>query len=620
MDRKRHSVISNLWYWVKYYLKNNPGIFWFSIVDILLCPVFQMLGLYFPKVTLALIEEKAPPRRLALALAVYTLVYLAAKGVSHGVQAYTDWTLNWERQRVGFQIFLKSLRVPYAYTESEEGRSAYRKAVDVQDRGDWSASAHFFCLVRELAGTVITFVLYSAVLGSLRVWMVFLLLLLAGIGYLLDLRENRFLNSLRDEEAVTRKHYYYMKGVMGDVSAAKDIRIFNMPPWLRERMDGAMAALRRLERRKAVWLWRHGCWGRGLSMVRNLGAYAYLIYMAASGDMAVSDFVLYFGAITGFSDFVGEVASGLAALRQTGEETEWVRGYLELPEEDVSSGDRHTSELVQPVAIEFRDVGFSYGTGEGRTQVFSHLDLQIKAGEKLALVGANGAGKTTLVKLLCGFYEPETGAILLNGIDAREFPKAERYALFSVVFQEMFLPPTRVDECITLKEAESVDQDRLREALQKAKMWDVLQDKGIAMDRYMGRLKEAGVELSGGQNQRLLLARALYRDGAVLVLDEPTAALDPIAESQVYDAYQEFAHGRTSIFISHRLASTGFSDRIVLLENGRILETGTHQELMEQNGAYAQMYRVQSSYYQENQDNPETESGARGRLNADQEV
>ena len=600
MNRKRHSIVSNLGFWVKYYLKYHPSIFWITVACILLDPVFQMLALYFPKVTLALIEEKAAPQRLALVLAGYTLLYLAARGISQGVEAHNGWTLNWERQRVVFQTFLKSLRVDYAYTESEEGRNDFRKAVEVQNRGDYSASSRFAYIVRSLASTVITFVLYSTVLGSLNVWMVFLLLALAAIGYLMDLWENRFQNSLRDQEAVTEKHYLYMKSAMGNAAAAKDIRIFNMGPWLRQRMDGVVASREKLEWRKAVWVWKNGFWGRTLNLIRDLGAYAYLIYMAASGDMTVSDFVLYFGAITGFSGFVREVASSLASLQQASEDTEWVRSYLERPEEDVTSGGRHVSELAQPVSIEFRDVGFSYQAGGNRTEVFSHLNLQIKAGEKLALVGANGAGKTTLVKLLCGFYEPEEGAILLNGINAREFPKAERYAFFSVVFQEMFFPPTRIDESITLRETEDVDQKRLREALEKAGMWDVLQEKGITMDQYMGNLKNKGVELSGGQNQRLLLARALYQNGAVLVLDEPTAALDPIAESQVYDAYQEYSHDRTSIFISHRLASTGFSDRIVMLEKGKIVEMGTHQELMEKNGAYAQMYQVQSSYYQEN--------------------
>lgn len=599
MDRKKHSIASNLRFWVKYYLKNEPRIFWISVLDILLHPCFYMLALYFPKVTLALIEGEAPPERLVFVLAGYTLLFLAAKGISRGMEVFNDMTLNKERQNVVFKLFLKSLRIGYAYTESEEGRNDFRKAVEVQNRGGGSASSQFAFIIRGLAGTILTFVLYSTVLGTLNVGMVFILLALAALGYLLDMRENRFQNSLRQEEAVNEKHFLYMKSAMGNAAAAKDIRIFAMRDWLRERMNGVASSREKLERRRAVWVWKNGFLGRILNLVRDLGAYAYLIYMASAGNMTVSDFVLYFGAITGFAGFVREVASSLAGLQQASEDTEWVRGYLEMPEENVSAGSRHVSELAQPVSIEFRDVSFSYVSGEGRTKVFSRLNLRIEAGEKLALVGANGAGKTTLVKLLCGFYEPEEGAIYLNGIDAKEFPKSERYSLFSVVFQEMFLPPVRVDECITLQETESVDQGRLQEALKKAGLWDVFQEKGISVDHYMGNVKKGGIELSGGQNQRLLLARALYQDGAVLVLDEPTAALDPIAESQVYDAYQEYSRGKTSIFISHRLASTGFSDRIVLLDRGKIAEMGSHGELMEKNGLYAEMYRVQSSYYQE---------------------
>lgn len=594
----KHSVISNFFFWVKYYLKQEPQIFWISLADIMLGPAFQMLALYFPKVTLELVERRVPPERLLLILGGYTLLYLGSRGLSQGLVYYNDMTMNKERQNVVFRLFLKSLRIDYTYTESEEGRNAFRKAVGVQNNGDASASSHFVFLIRSLMGTVITFVLYSAVLGSLNLWMVLILLALAAAGYLLDLRENRYHNSLRQEEAVNDKHYFYMKSAMGDASAAKDIRIFGMGAWLRERMDRVMETTERIARKKALWIWKNGFWGRSLNLIRDLGAYAYLTFMAVTGDMTVSDFVLYFGAITGFSGFVRQAASGLAGLRQASDETDCVRNYLERPEEDMDRGNRHIDELVRPVSVEFRDVSFSYHTGEKRTEVFSGLNLKIRPGEKLALLGVNGAGKSTLVKLLCGFYEPEKGEILLNGINAAEFPRAERYSLFSVVFQEAFFPPVRVDEGIVLKEAESIDPDRLRQALEKAGMWEVFQEKGITPDRYMGKMKTDGVELSGGQNQRLLLARALYQDGSILILDEPTAALDPVAESQVYQSYQEFSRGRTSIFISHRLASTGFSDRIVLLEGGKIVETGSHRELMEKNGRYAEMFRLQSSYYQ----------------------
>lgn len=599
MNQTKHSVFSNIRFWTRYYLRYCPQIFWISIADILLSPCFQLLALYFPKVTLALIEEQAPAGKFLWVLGGYTLLYLAARGISFGLVSYNDVTMNLERQKIVFRLFLKSLRIPYAYTESEEGKDTFRKAVGIQNLGSSSASSQFIYIIRTLAGTILTFFLYSTVLSGLSVWMVVILFMLAGVGYVIDLRENRFHNSIRQEEAVNDKHYYYMKTAMGKADAAKDIRIFGMGAWLRERMDGVMKKREKLERKKAVWTWKNGFLSRTLNLLRDMGAYGYLIYMTASGGMAVSDFVLYFGAITGFSGFVLEVASGLAHLKGVSGDTDWLREYLEMPQEDLLSGRRQMKELTQPVSIEFRDVGFSYSCGEKKTRVLSHLNLKIAAGEKLALVGANGAGKSTLVKLLCGFYEPDEGEILLNGMNVKEFSKAERYRFFSVVFQEMFFPPVRVDESIVLKEKESIDTGRLSEALKKAGMWEVLQEKGIRMDQYMGRLKTKGVELSGGQYQRLLLARALYQDGAVLVLDEPTAALDPVAESQVYQAYQEYAKGRTSIFISHRLASTGFSDRIVLLENGKVAEKGSHEELMKKNGRYAEMFRIQSSYYQE---------------------
>lgn len=599
MDIKKHSLGSDMLFWIRHYLRYEPQIFWISLADILMSPFFQMLALYFPKVTLTLVERRVSAGTLLGVLGGYTLVYLAARAVSSGLVYFNHNTLNSERQRIMYRIFQKSLRVEYAYTESEEGRDAFRKAIEMQSCGDNSVSCQFVYLSRELMKTILTFVLYSTVLGQLNLWMVVILLVLAGLGYLLDLRENRFHNEIRQEEAVNQKHYYYMKGVMGQASAAKDIRIFGMSGWLRQRMEQVTEAIEQLGRRRAVWTWKKGFCSRSLNLIRDLGAYAYLIYKASSGDMAVSDFVLFFGAITGFSGFIREVAGSLAGLQRLSDDTDWLRAYLERPEEDMVSGERHVSELARPVSIEFRDVGFSYGTGEKRTKVFSHFNLKIQAGEKLALVGVNGAGKTTLVKLLCGFYEPEEGSILLNGIDAGKFPRAERYGLFSVVFQEMFFPPVRVDESITLKREEDIDREKMEEALKKAGVWEFLQEKGIRMEQYMGNLKQKGVELSGGQYQRILLARALYQDGAVMVLDEPTAALDPIAESQVYNAYQEFSHGKTSIFISHRLASTGFSDRIVLLDKGEIVEMGSHRELMERNGRYAEMFRIQSSYYQE---------------------
>lgn len=599
----KHSVFSNVVFWIRHYLKYEPVTILAMVFGIVMSPVFNMLNLYFPKVTLSLVERGTDVGTTVLVLGGYTLLFLSARALDAAVNSASYYRKNEERQRITFRIFLKSLRMKFADVESEEGRNLYQKAVNTQQSGDGSASSRTLNGIRYLVESVLMFVLFSAVLSSLSPWMVVILLVLAVVSYLLQLLNNRFEKKWLDRWAVDSKHYNYVKSVMGSLEAAKDIRIFHMAGWLKGRLQAALDAMRKLNREHMVWNCKISMVSALLGLARDLGAYAYLLYRAVQGGISASDFVLYFSAITQFSGFVTGMAEQIGILQMASRETDCVRGYLEAPEEDLSTGDRHISELTRPISVEFRDVSFSYQLEGKEKQIFSHFNLKVEAGEKLALVGVNGAGKTTLVKLMCGLYEPDEGAVLLNGIDMREFPKKEIYELFSVVFQDNVLPWFTMRESIVMKEASEVDDNRLTQALEDAGLAGVFREKNISYSQYLGkRVTEKGLEFSGGQNQRLLLARALYKDGDLMVLDEPTAALDPIAEAEVYEVYKYFSAGKTSLFISHRLASTSFSDRIVLLENGQILETGTHEELLKKGGAYAEMFRIQSNYYTEDSD------------------
>lgn len=407
----------------------------------------------------------------------------------------------------------------------------------------------------------------------------------------------------RDRYAQFYKKRSYLHSVMGKEEAAKDIRIFPMKQWLNYHNDVLISLKRGIDKEKMTREKIYWQAGSLLALGRDLFAYIYLIRQAQAGIIDAGEFVLYFGAITGFAVFVNSIMTSFASLQEGNISLNHLRTYLELEEDDVHSGSRSIRELQMPVSFTFRDVSFRYPSkeegvkGDPGQWIFRHLNLTIHGGEKIAIVGTNGAGKTTLVKLLCGLYEPQEGEILVNGIPIREFPKEELYKLYAAVFQEPFIMPFTLGENLAL--SKDYDKEQCISALEEAGLRELFEKRGYTLDTYFGKdMGEDGIELSGGQKQKFLLARALYKDAPVLILDEPTAALDPIAESEIYDEYAKLSKDKTAIFISHRLASTRFSDRILLIGNQGILEEGTHEELLQKNGVYAEMFEVQKSYYE----------------------
>lgn len=625
---KHYSIISDILYYIRHYRKYEPMVLVFSGLEILLGALVPLLAIWLPKIAVDLVVQGTTIPRAVKVLGLFTLLMILVQAVNNISLSGKYHLYNMQRANQVSLLFLKSLRIPYSYTESGEIKKLYWKAYSAFEMGDWSASSRMVTGTVGIAVNILCFVLYSTVIGTLNGWMLLCLIGLAFLNYMVNMSRIRYEESLREDMAQANKRYYCVSNSMGHVKGAKDIRIYGMSRWLIKLRDGVIGEQRilngKLFRKRSFY----EKMGFLLSFGRDVGAYGFLLYQALEGRVSAGEFVLYFGAITGFSEFVLRIMNSLSDLRAAANDTDYLRAYMELPEEDVSTGGRHIRELTMPLEISFVDVSFSYpdameewegGEKETKTEaetetgnqgriIFDHLNLTIHAGERIALVGVNGAGKTTLVKLLCGLYDPDEGKILLNGIDRNEFPKEELYQLFSVVFQEPLILPFTVGENITMNKADRVDRDRAWEALDKAGLKTVFEEKRIRLDTYMTKtLMKNGVELSGGQQQRFLLARALYKDAPVLVLDEPTAALDPIAEREVYENYNKYSGGKTAVFISHRLASTRFSDRIVMLEEGKIIETGTHDELLEQDGAYAKMFRIQSNYYENGKEASEWE-------------
>lgn len=595
---KHNSMVSNILYFVHYYRKEDPIVLWFSLGEILAGAILPFAVIYYPKLVLDLLQQGAGIIRVLTVLGSFTLLLMILYGVKGALEGGKYLIFNAQRFNMMGKLFLKSLRLPYHQVESGEAQKAYWKAFEAIDGGDQSASSLMITAVISLVTNLLCFALYVATLGILSHWITLLLLALSLADYALSMRQIRYQETLREARATAYKHFECVRSLLGDETAAKDIRMYNMAPWLRDLKNAAIEERRSLSQKELSKQSLYEKFSLTLSLLRDVLAYAYLLDLASQGQISPGDFVLYIGAVMGFSSFVQRIMKGLADIRQAANSTEYLRVYMEYPEEEERKGACPAASLSMPPKIEFCNVSFSYDSKN--KPVLSHFNLTIHAGEKLALVGVNGAGKSTLVKLLCGLYDPDEGQILINGVDRRMFSKEAYHALYSVVFQETLLLPFTVGENLAMRPAEEVDARRAWEALEKAGVASILHARGADLSTLMlKKVSEQGLELSGGEAQRFLLARALYKDGPVLVLDEPTAALDAIAESQVYEQYQRYSEGKTAVFISHRLASTRFSDRIVLLDQGRIVESGTHEELMVRGGAYAHMYEVQSRYYEE---------------------
>lgn len=389
----------------------------------------------------------------------------------------------------------------------------------------------------------------------------------------------------------------YLQELSGDFSLAKDIKLYGLENWLERMMRGYQdfilgwnrkCSLRELWARLIYWL---------MNLLQSGAAYFVLIATLINGTITVGEFVLYFNLVLQLGEFFENIISQAAKLSTRGEKIAYYREFFDYP--------RHFHhgkgcELpAGPVTIELRDVWYRYDGAE--EDILKGIDLTIKAGEKLALVGINGAGKTTLIKLICGLFRPSRGEILVNGKNIQEYNIEEYYSLISAVFQEIRPIAFTIFEFVA-----SVDLGRpnAREeavrAMKAAGIYEKVQKLPGGMDTHLMKgVYDDGVDFSGGEMQKLVLARAIYKDSVILVLDEPTAALDPIAENKLYLQYRELTEGKTSIYISHRFASTRFCDRIVLLEDGVIKEMGSHEELMERKGRYAYMFGVQSKYYKE---------------------
>lgn len=596
----------NLWQNTGFMLRTSrkyaKSVFPLCIVLALLSAGKSVAELLIAPAILNKIELSASLGSVVFTIAAFAFVLMLLSGL----WSYVDTNALFGRIAVRSQGIYLSISRKYAETSYPNLLNtdflALGKKASAACAGNSESSEAIWTTLTDLMTSCIGFIVYLALLTNLNLWLAALVAATTAVSYFASKRINEWGYLHRSEELELTKKIEYADKTATSREFAKDIRMFGLRGWLEDLWGSTMrlySAFCAKRERKYIWA---NIIDIVLTFLRNGIAYAFLIGITVKNGLPASQFLLYFAALSGFAQWVVEILDKLSVMHKQSLDISTIREFLDWDEPfDLNGGERIAFEPNKQYEIRLDDVSFRYPKADKDT--LSHINLTVHPGEKLAIVGLNGAGKTTLVKLVCGFLDPTEGRILLNGEDIRKFNRNDYYALFSAVFQEFSVLDVTVKENVA-QCVDGIDETRVWQCIDKAGLTEKIKSLPKGIETHLGRrVFKDGVEFSGGQTQRLMLARALYKNAPILVLDEPTAALDPIAENDIYQKYNDMTHGRTSFFISHRLASTRFCDRIIFVDGGKIAEEGTHDELLKNGGGYAYLFEVQSKYYRsDNQD------------------
>lgn len=594
-EKPKYSVGQNVAWMIGNAWKARKRTILFCVLTAGLDIFMNLLQLYVTPEILRRVERIAPLGELLLTIALFTGLLFLVSGIRRYIRTNTLFARVDVRTRIIGLVSYKSNTTSYANNLDVNFIRLRDKSYSSMNNNR-CATEYIWETLTVLMTNVGGLLCYLLVLSGIDPVMLLVIAVTSIASFFASKRAAAWEYEHREENQKLEAKLLDIREKSESLAIAKDIRIFGLEDWLRDIYRGVLNL-------QWDYLCRHGkahlfsdLVDVFLSVARNAIAYGYLLALALGQGLSASEFLLLFTAVSGFTAWVTGILKQVATLRQESVDISLVREFLEYPEPFRFEGGKPVPH-AQAYELRLENVSYRYPGAEKDT--IRNMNLTIHPGEKLAIVGLNGAGKTTLVKLLCGFLDPTEGRVLLNGQDIREFNRREYYSLFSAVFQDFSVLDVTVAENVS-QQAEGTDEEKVWACIEKAGLTKAIQALPQGLETHVGReVYLDGVLFSGGETQRLMLARALYKDAPILLLDEPTAALDPIAENDIYQKYDSMTAGKLSVFISHRLASTRFCDRILFLKDGVIAEEGTHDSLLSLGGDYAQLFEVQSRYYQE---------------------
>ncbi|MCL1996153.1 MAG: ABC transporter ATP-binding protein/permease [Defluviitaleaceae bacterium] len=579
-------VIKNMWQWKKQAL----------IVGLLQSPIVvinSFLGIFLLREIVFMVETSRAPNEILLTIGIVSGVIIVASVIEKMLNGHIEKFMMQHDYLYQKLILEKSLSSDYTNMESPKGLTRVSKALG-NTRSDNGSTRLMIKTLSSLGANLIGIIFFAIILFSLNPLILLVLVVTILLTLPVSQLTTRWNYKNKDNWQTYDRKLNYLREKSGDFSMAKDLRLYKMSAWFKNVFSETL-------QKRVAWHkkeQRAGLLGDVirllLALFRNGFCYVILIYLVYAQGLAVADFIFFFGIIAGFSVWMNGFVTDMGNFYKFHLGFTEIRECLDYP--DSGNTGKGIPLPDDTFDIEFENVSFRYPLSKSDT--LHNLNFKIKKGQKLAIVGLNGAGKTTLVKLLCGLYEPTEGKILINGHPINSYNREQYFSLFSVVFQTIFFLPMPIAQNVSASVKAETDTQRAKEALELAGLLEKANSLPQRIDtRIIKMIHPDAVNLSGGEMQKLALARSIYKEGKALVLDEPTSALDPIAENNIYMEYKKITANRTSVFISHRLASTRFCDIIFFLKDANIAEQGTHEELMAQKGEYFNLFETQSKYY-----------------------
>ena len=548
----------------------------------------KLVGIVMPAVVIRLIAARSGFDKIFVFLLSVSGL-MAALGIMIQMlqRSRTDYGIR-AKNTLYYDLNGKAAHLDLKDCEDEEMIDEYYKVFD----NIWRFSGVDYEIFCTMLSKTISCVLMSCVLVSVE-WKLFLMVVgIHLISVSVQTRQDEAEYRLEEKKSESTKRQKYLKELMYDFEAGRELRVFNSGSWFREKVRHENMQVHKIDLQMQKTKLRYSIVLRMLKCIQLLLIYVVAVQQYKSGHIILSSFVMYISATRLITDSISSITKAVSSLHDISLYYKDFENFLKIKETMRESGILVQSSGYGERLIEFRNVSFKYPNME--KYALENVSFSIRKGETISIVGNNGAGKSTLIKLMLRLYDPTEGSILYNGVDIRGYDYDFYQSLFAPVFQDYIMYPYTLRENLVFDHEEN--EENIDDALAKTGLYHKIKKLGLERS-YSKRYYDDGVESSGGEEQRVVIARALCKNTVTLILDEPTAAVDPLAENRLFREIFNAVESNTVIFISHRMASTRFSDKVLVLDQAKLVEMGTHQELLKNNKLYAEMFHQQADYY-----------------------